>query len=97
MAVERKDSAAVRKDMSHDDDTFIGTPSARLGIGYLAVPDAVHRCAKTRPPGQDPVIPVVILGASSAKTVYQQRIVCVGWIHWKVEQVNHTTWRTALR
>ena len=97
MAVEGKDGAAVRKDMPHDDDTFIGTPSAWLGIGYLAVPDAVHRCAKARSPGQDPVIPVVILGASPAKGVYQQGIVCVGWIQWKVEQVNHTTWRTALR
>ena len=46
MAVERKDVAVVRKDVPHDDDTFVGTPSQWCRIGNRAMPDAVNRRAK---------------------------------------------------
>ena len=46
MTIEREDGAAIRKNVAHDDNTFINTPPKRRRIRHHTVRDAVHRCAK---------------------------------------------------
>ena len=102
MAIKREDRSAVFIGVAHDDHPLVTSPTKRLRVGNQTVAYTVNRLAQVRPTaGEPPIFPGMVLVVSPAIdakiSATPGNAISMGRIEWKIEQINSTTGRIAVR